>query len=151
MERERRFPLPALIITVGLCNSGWGQRKGLDVLLLPSKSIQLALDTCCIKTFATEFVFLRMLSNVIVCNEVHRHLPVILWPVEEFLVGVIVWLPLIIFHLTKRYNLRVKQPAVYSVNNPIITQQLNEQYLPLQVTSQQLTKLLFNKAITCVL
>lgn len=56
---------------------------------------------------------------------------------------------MIIFHLTKRYNLRVNQPAVYSVNNPIITQQLNEQYLPFRGTSQQLTELLFNKAITC--
>lgn len=93
-----------------------------------------------------------MLSNVTVYNKVHRHLPVIHWQGEEgFLVGIIVLLPLIIFYLTKRYNLRVKrqQPAAYSVNNPIITQQLNEQYLPLQGTSQQLTKLLFNKAITC--
>lgn len=90
-----------------------------------------------------------MLSNVTVCNKVHRHLPAILWRLkEEFLVGVTVLLPLIIFHLTKSYNLRVKQPAVYSVNNPIITQQLNEQYLSLQGTSQ-LAELLFNKAITC--
>lgn len=55
--------------------------------------------------------------------------------------GLIVLLLLIIFQQTKRYHQRVKHPAVCSVNTPIITRQLSEQYLPAQGPSQPLTKL----------